>query len=411
RRSRVSSYQVRLAGVPVATLVENIRGLLGVRPDAGYRGMSPRPILGQQFEDDLTRTRWGGRSGQLPAFLANLLPESGGPLRAVIVRSLGLENPSDPELLSALGLDLPGAVEFVRVEDQVEIEPGPEPHLEPQLETARSQALRFSLAGVQLKFSMVQEGDRLTFPASGLGGEWIVKIESTAYPGLVENEFAMLEWARAIGLNVPELMVVGPESLESLRGLVSERPRGLAVRRYDRVGANKIHQEDFAQVFGWMPERKYDAKADALLRVTAAILGPSGYEEQLRRLVFAIAIGNHDAHLKNWSLIYPDGWSPALSPVYDQVATVSWPFVDREMALKLGSTREPAQVDGALLRRVASQLGQDPARAEHIAIATVEAMRAAWPAARDHLPFDHQEAVIQHWNRVPLARAAGTLET
>ncbi|MGK7761226.1 type II toxin-antitoxin system HipA family toxin, partial [Marinovum sp. B10] len=41
----------------------------------------------------------------------------------------------------------------------------------------RENALRFSLAGVQLKFSAVMEASGgLTIPASGVGGSWIVKL-------------------------------------------------------------------------------------------------------------------------------------------------------------------------------------------------------------------------------------------
>ena len=67
---------------------------------------------------------------------------------------------------------------------------------------ARARAvLRFSLAGVQLKFSAVMEASGgLTVPAGGMGGSWIVKLPSARFAAVPENEFAMLELARRAGI-------------------------------------------------------------------------------------------------------------------------------------------------------------------------------------------------------------------
>jgi serine/threonine-protein kinase HipA len=61
-------------------------------------------------------------------------------------------------------------------------------------------ALRFSLAGVQLKFSAVMEASGgLTIPAGGMGGSWIVKLPSNRFASVPENEYTMLALARAVG--------------------------------------------------------------------------------------------------------------------------------------------------------------------------------------------------------------------
>jgi serine/threonine-protein kinase HipA len=41
--------------------------------------------------------------------------------------------------------------------------------------------------------------------------------------------------------------------------------------------------------------------------------------EYLNRFVAFILMGNTDAHLKNWALLYPDAKQPVLSPIYDPV--------------------------------------------------------------------------------------------
>ena len=46
--------------------------------------------------------------------------------------------------------------------------------------------------------------------------------------------------------------------------------------------------------------------------------------EFVRRLVVNILIGNGDAHLKNWSIIYRDKINPQLAPAYDLVSTIHY---------------------------------------------------------------------------------------
>lgn len=46
-------------------------------------------------------------------------------------------------------------------------------------------------------------------------------------------------------------------------------------------------------------------------------------QEFVRRFVAFILMGNTDAHLKNWALLYPDGVTPQLSPLYDPVCVTA----------------------------------------------------------------------------------------
>ncbi|HYO69234.1 MAG TPA: HipA N-terminal domain-containing protein, partial [Archangium sp.] len=71
-----------------------------------YRQRYPRPVLGQTFEDNLTRRR-SSRMRLLP-FFSNLLPE--GPLRELIVEKTGVHPQREFFLIARLGEDLPGAV-------------------------------------------------------------------------------------------------------------------------------------------------------------------------------------------------------------------------------------------------------------------------------------------------------------
>src|SRR5580658_10600813 len=90
-------------------------------------------------------------SRRLPPFFSNLLPE--GHLRTYLAERAGVKPTREFFLLAALGADLPGAVTVTPLStDALDIEPCAHPDLEPGPDV-----LRFSLAGVQLKFSAIME--------------------------------------------------------------------------------------------------------------------------------------------------------------------------------------------------------------------------------------------------------------
>jgi serine/threonine-protein kinase HipA len=408
----MNSYMVVLGSVRVGQLGVLRDGRWAFQFLPSYLRLADRPVLGQFFEDDLGKTYVAKKPGRLPAFFAHLLPE--GRLRGILERSLGIRDSGDAELLAAVSRDLPGAVRLMPV-DSAELdtlEAASVADLEQP--SSAEPVLRFSLAGAQLKFSMLRDEDRFTVPAHGALGSWIVKIAIAGYEGLPANEFAMLAWARAVGFDVPQARLVGPEELGDLKRWIDEDSFGLAVRRYDREGTRRIHQEDFAQVIGVEPAldgaEKYGQTYDNVLKLVRAVVGPQGAEEMLRRIAFVVASGNADAHLKNWSLLYADGVRAELAPLYDQVATVAWPKHDRELALKLAGSREFGRVRLESFAHLARQVALDPVRVQRNVRETIAAACNRWQAALDAgLPDAHADAVRAHWRRVPLLRDVGTL--
>jgi serine/threonine-protein kinase HipA len=294
---------------------------------------------------------------RLPPFFSNLLPE--GPLRGYLAEQAGVKPERDFFLLAALGVDLPGAVTVAPfnahgvVADFEHAAQGTE-------DAAADTVLRFSLAGVQLKFSAIANAtDGLTIPADGMGGSWIVKLPSTEFPAVPENEFAMLELARAIGIDVPQLQLIPIDQIGGIpRGAGRLKGQALCVKRFDRSddGA-RIHMEDFAQVFGLYPDDKYRKRSYAnIASVLNAEIGNAGITDFVRRLVFSVLIGNGDMHLKNWSLIYPDGHTPALAPAYDFVSTV--PYIpDDTLGLTFGRSRSLTSITRDQMRRFADTAG------------------------------------------------------
>jgi serine/threonine-protein kinase HipA len=316
-------------------------------------------------------------TARLPPFFSNLLPE--GHLREYLAARAGVKPQREFFLLAVLGADLPGAL-IVTPHDQQE--EGPHRDSEDRHDDREPDAaLRFSLAGVQLKFSAVmEEAGGLTIPADGMGGSWIIKLPSARFPAVPENEYAMLALARAAGIDVPPNRLV---HIHDIRGLPSDAEkmegRAFAVQRFDRgVGGDLIHMEDFAQVFGLFPDDKYDRRSYAnIAAVLWAETGEKGTYEFVRRVVFSVLIGNGDMHLKNWSLLYPDGRTPVLSPAYDLVSTLPYVPSDR-LALNLGGSRSLSEVTADQVRRFADTARLPVSPLWPLVVETAERTATAW---------------------------------
>ena len=297
-----------------------------------------------------------------------------------------------------LGADLPGAITVTpltagghAVEPQKDDEQGHNNRRDDGV-------LRFSLAGVQLKFSAVMEASGgLTIPAHGVGGSWIVKLPSTQFQAVPESEYAMLGLARAAGITAPEIRLV---PVGDIRGLPEAAARmegkALVVERFDRAaGARRVHMEDFAQVLGLFPDDQYAHRSYAnIASVLWAETGERGAYEFVRRLVFSVLIGNGDMHLKNWSLLYPDGRTPVLSPAYDFVATVPYIPGDK-LALNFGGSRSLNEITVDQVRRFADRARLPASPVWEIVREMVERTAAAWKTLdqKDILPAKMRKAI------------------
>lgn len=402
------AFRVSLGEHAVGLLSEDEAGRVTFRFHEDYRQLEPRPVLSQSFEDDLEKV-YRGKRGELPPFFANLVPE--GPLRDLIESSLEIPSGDDLSLLAAVGQDLPGAVEITP--DPTAI-PEPldfgaeEPGNGGQNGAGEESELRFSLAGVQMKFSVLREAEKIALPVHGRRGDWILKLDSTRFPGLVRNELVMLEWARSAGFEVPECHLQSVGSLApALRPYAPPESDVFVIRRYDRDGDRRIHQEDFAQVVGVPPRLKYDnVSYEQCALLVQQIAGAEAYFEFIRRLAFVMASGNNDAHLKNWSLIYPDGVNARLAPLYDQVCTVAWEELPRKLSLNLSGRKSLLQIGEDSFLRLAMKAGADGERTLAVLREALGAFADAWRslAARDLLPHGHEEALKAFWAQSPFLR-------
>ena len=376
--------------------------------DDAYADDPARPTLSLSFKDamgDLIRDQKRTQT-RLSPFFSNLLPE--GPLRDYLAERAGVNVVREFHLLWALGRDLPGAI-VARGPDGEE----PIPALGDDVPAAgggvAEAPMRFSLAGVQLKFSALEKAQGgLTIPVTGVGGSWIVKLPSTRFAGVSENEYSMMTLAKGVGIDVPDIQLLGLDQIAGLPdGIGRLEGAAYAIRRFDRTAdGDRVHMEDFAQVFGVYPADEYkQASYRAIAKVLWLETGEAGISEFIRRLVFNALIGNADMHLKNWSLLYADAITPALSPAYDFVSTLAY-IPDEKAALKFART---ARWDGLTedeLTYLAAKAGLPERLVLATARATVEAFRAIWAEARGQLTLHGEIAAVidRQLLIVPLAR-------
>jgi serine/threonine-protein kinase HipA len=330
-----------------------------------------------------------------------MLPEAH--LREYLARRGGVHPDREFFLMWLLGADLPGAVVVQAVGGRAPLTLDDEPDRPRRADTP----LRFSLAGVQLKFSALMEtAGGMTLPVGGVGGDWIVKLPSPRFEAVPENEYAMMTLAGAIGIDVPEVRLIATNQIEHLPTDLPEAfGQSLAVRRFDRPhAAERVHIEDFTQVFGVYPENKYrSASYGSIARVLWLETGEAGVTEYTRRLVFNVLIGNADAHLKNWSIIYPDRRTPKLGPAYDLVGTPPYIPADR-LALSLGDTKEFTKVDLERFRRFAEKAGLPVRLVVKTARETAAKIRDLWPTHDPlrALPQWIRKAIEAHMRTIPL---------
>ena len=185
-----------------------------------------------------------------------------------------------------------------------------------------AKTLRISLGGFQEKLCVVASDiemerglarfNTIGIPVNGSPTTHILKPQPRRFPGLVRAE----AWGMAAG------SCVTPTAQAAI--LVSdeaEMPETLVVTRFDRRLVNgrvyRIHQEDCCQALGLPPNRKYAAesspkKSDPSFSKIASLLrqyaldASNQIETLLRQLVVNVALGNTDAHAKNYALLHEE---------------------------------------------------------------------------------------------------------
>jgi serine/threonine-protein kinase HipA len=400
--------EVLIGGIPAGVLRRNRYDAVEFAMLESYKSMPSNPVLGQRFLDDPDRT-WRVRS-RVPEWFSNLLPE--GALRELVAKQASVAPQREFILLRHLGRDLPGAVQILSPQVELDLA-SHEPLPPPKASAQGTSEWHFSLAGVQLKFS-ARENDRgLTIPVSGTGGNWIVKLPDRRYEGVPENERATMLWARESGIDVPQTRLVRVGDIDGLPAHMQHEPAQMAyaIRRFDRgPDGVRVHIEDFAQVLGLYPEAKYGKyNYETIANVIAALDGERGLNAFVRQLVFIVASGNGDAHLKNWSLIYPDGRTARLAPAYDLVSTIHY-MPDDQLALSFARSKQWKDVSMEGFERLARKIGWPEREVVDMTEAALDAVLGAWSRSKTDFGYaaDLVLRIEAHMRAIPLLQGAAS---
>ncbi|WP_333969970.1 type II toxin-antitoxin system HipA family toxin [Alteromonas mediterranea] len=406
--NHVSTLNVLLYGESIATItnVGNDRTLFAFMDS--YIHDESRPVLGLGFKDALggLLTNFKPTQTKLTPFFSNLLPEE--TMRHYLAERAGVNPAREFFLLWVLGQDLAGAITVEPADGEAL---PPNVHQDIDEETKIDVPMRFSLAGVQLKFSAVQQANGgLTIPATGKGGSWIVKLPSSRFDAVPENEYSMMELARMLGMNVPETQLLPINQIANIPdgigkfGDAFKNAQAFVIKRFDRAGDQAVHIEDFAQVFSVYPQDKYKK---ASMRNIAQVIGIEGQDEDIaeftRRLVFNTLIGNADMHLKNWSVIYKDKRTASIAPAYDFVSTI--PYIpDDSASLKVSRSKKFSDFTLDELSHLAAKAMLPEKLVLDTAKQTVAGFHEIWAKEKAHLPLTKSmiEAIETHLRSIPL---------
>lgn len=355
--------------------------------------------------EQLLAEPWASQQRLHPT-LSNLLPE--GSLRELIAQGLKVHVDNEFHIFSYLGGDLPGAL----LAEPMEPEDVPESVLTTHGKAKAvkfnkgTQENKFSLAGVQMKFSMKEKDGRYNLSKGDDLGDWIIKTPSTKHKDVPVNEYTAMKLAALIGVGIPEIKLVELDKLDNLPQInLPDEELAFAIKRFDRENDTRIHMEDFAQVLVKYPHEKYGtANYENIGRILYEFSGDGLADAQqfARRLLANILLANGDAHLKNWSLLYADQITPRLSPAYDIVTTRVYIEDEKQYALNLWETKNWYDVTFANFQSWAER-SQIPWRAikPHLDDAISKA-RTLWPDALKDLPMneDHKTKLKQHWSNL-----------
>jgi serine/threonine-protein kinase HipA len=295
------------------------------------------PVRSEPYENDIARP-----------FFANLIPEA--EIRRVIARRLGISEKNDFVLLGKIGGECAGAVSIMPEGKLPQVKPGYRQLDEDELHKivselpkkplmAGERGVRLSLAGAQDKLPIYMGDDRIFLATGNSPSTHILKTPVHGLEGTVMNEAFCMVLAGRVGLNVPEVSI--RQGLDTI----------FIVTRFDRERTAdgkvvRLHQEDFCQVLGVLPEQKYEMEGGPTLNQCFDLINRSSIRPAADRLallqwvIFNVLIGNADSHAKNLTILLNDP-GPRLAPFYDLLCTKIYESLTDKLAMKIGGENRP----------------------------------------------------------------------
>lgn len=363
---------VLLGGDSIGAVDQGRDGSLAFTYDDGYRFRREAtplsvsmPLARAQHVDETVRP-----------FLWGILPDNPDVLRRW-GREHQVSDRNPFALLSVVGEDCAGAVQFVRPE-RLEALAGPEPveWLAPDDIAAKIHELRsdptawqvstatgqFSLAGAQPKVALHKDGGRWGVPRGRTPTTHILKPAVSGFDDHDLNEHLCLRLARAVGLTAAHSAI---EAFGDERAVVIER--------YDRTRAGgpwrRVHQEDLCQALGLPPDQKYEAEGgpsvgDVVTLFQAVMPAPAAHRavsEFVDAIILNWLIAGTDAHAKNYSILL-SGSDVRFAPLYDLASFLPYEahIPKLKLAMRIGGEYRLGIIERRHWERLAAEVGIDP---------------------------------------------------
>jgi serine/threonine-protein kinase HipA len=312
-------------------------------------------------------------------WLDNLLPDSDA-VRARWAARLGLTRPTVFDLLTLVGEDCAGAVQFLASDQSPSAEadriPVTEDQIADQIRHLRGDSPdwlfpdpsgRWSLGGAQPKFALGWDGDTSWYLPTGR--EPSTHIIKVGFSGQADSD-----WAEHITTRLAAKLGLTTAYTEMVR---FGDQRATVVGRFDRLrdGQDRVvrlHQEDLCQALGLTRHIKYESAGGPGLAALASLLGrivdradvDSTRAEFARAIIFNWVAACPDAHAKNYAILHL-GPRVRLAPLFDLTsASLLWPPTQVEfsgrLAMALGGEAQLFAIRRRHLIRAAADLGVDP---------------------------------------------------
>ena len=333
--------------------------------------------------------------GPVAAYIEGLLPENAADRRRLVSALDITGRPTPYRLISAVGLDCPGAVRFCRRQDTRALLNG-EGRLIPLTDEQVNERLgelllrtrpadagiaRWSLPGYQTKaaYRITSDG-RWWVPVGAEPTNVIVKPSMSSLYAQARNERACLMAARDAGLDAAHTDVITRMGADFVLSW-----------RFDRIGNPdgrmiRVHQMDFCQILGVPSELKYEedggpSLTDILHAARSLSSGGDGDRDGngngngdkdgdmpyqvLRQAMFNVLVGSTDLHAKNMSVqLSPEGVYH-MAPMYDVASFAPYaPMEELAFSYRIEGSRSFADLcEDERWGRFARKAGLDPARA------------------------------------------------
>jgi serine/threonine-protein kinase HipA len=305
-------------------------------------------------------------------YLRGLLPENRETLGRWAER-LGVAADDIFAFLAEMGWECPGAVQFCRFEDVEELlsrngeyKPVSDTHLAERLRELVDEPASWTMPGEHWSLGGQQE----KFALTSLAGQWHEAHGSAATTHIIKPGIKILRHQALVEhLSMEAASDLGVDVAAS-RIVQFDDQWALVVERFDRIiggdgSVVRVHQEDFCQALGRLPEAKYESRGGPRLTDMAGVVrkwSPQREDDLMALADFAainLVAGAPDGHSKNISLLLAHDGQRRIAPLYDLATGLSYDrgSVERSVALSIGGERIFSRIRRRQWEKAARTLG------------------------------------------------------